>query len=477
MSKKNIVYFFCDELRPDALGCYGNPVGKMQTPNIDSIAQIGTLFENCFCNSPVCVPSRTSLLTSRYPEETGVFENEAAFPGYRMENPPITFPEILKAKGYHTANFGKTHLPQQLHPFEIDNQEGSEMSLGLSPQERKSLTKLIPRRGINFNAASLYPDDKDYYPEKVVTNALQWMKVQHDPYFVRISFTQPHSPIILRKGYEKIYADYHFTGKLPDISQLSYFEKAFAEACGFNSFSEEEIIKTKVYYYGLAAWVDDQVGKVMDFLKTTHQIENTIIIFNADHGALRGESQGLGKHIFNRAAQAVPLIIAAPEKGPGKREKKLCSNIDIAPTLLNLINLKSPSSFKGVDLFSNIQKDEVYATIGYGETESCAFPMRNLGRLSATEGWPRRACIRTTKYRLDMNIRINGQYVNPDKEDIFFVDYSKNSEEDHNMIKEPQYISIADHLRKKLLKHCLPCVEPDPQMLHIPENSSLLAKQ
>jgi len=79
---KNVVYIFCDELRQDALGCYGNPAGPMKTPNIDSIAQRGVLFENCFCNSPVCVPSRTSLLTGLYPEDTAVYHNEAAFPTF-----------------------------------------------------------------------------------------------------------------------------------------------------------------------------------------------------------------------------------------------------------------------------------------------------------------------------------------------------------------------------------------------------------
>ena len=111
---KNIVYFFCDELRQDALGCYGNPAGPMRTPNIDAIARRGYLFENCFCNSPVCVPSRTSLMTGLYPEDTGVYNNEAAVSTFTLPAPVITFPEVLRKAGYHTANFGKTHLPPGL---------------------------------------------------------------------------------------------------------------------------------------------------------------------------------------------------------------------------------------------------------------------------------------------------------------------------------------------------------------------------
>ena len=119
-SKYNAVMIFCDELRQDALGCYGNPAGEMCTPNMDAVAANGTLFENCFCNSPVCVPSRMSLLTGLYPEDTAVYDNEAAFPGYRLESVPLTFPEVLEKSGWRTASFGKTHLPPEMHPFGVN---------------------------------------------------------------------------------------------------------------------------------------------------------------------------------------------------------------------------------------------------------------------------------------------------------------------------------------------------------------------
>ena len=158
---KNIVYLFCDELRQDALGCYGNP--GMHTPNIDEISKNGTLFENCFCNSPICVPSRASLLTGLYPEDTAVYGNEAAFPAFRMEKDFLTIPQVLEREGYRTASFGKTHLPSQMRPFRLDRQEGSEMTLGLSRDEIKSLDKVMPKGDFSFNAASIYPRD-EYYP-------------------------------------------------------------------------------------------------------------------------------------------------------------------------------------------------------------------------------------------------------------------------------------------------------------------------
>ncbi len=474
---KNIVFFFCDELRPDALGCYGNPAGDMHTPNIDAIANRGYLFEQCFCNSPVCVPSRTSIMTGLYPEDTAVYDNEAALPSFSLPHSVVTFPEVLHTYGYRTANFGKTHLPQQLHPFETDNQQGSEMSLGLTLKERELLQKISPRGEFSFNAASLYPEGKEYYPEKVTSNALEWMAQQADPYFIRISYTQPHSPIIIKQGYETIYQEYPFSGILPDVSNLSEFEQTFAQAVALDTLTEDELIRAKVYYYGMVCWIDNEIGKVLEFLQKQGQLENTIIMLGADHGALRGECRGLGKHVFHRASQSVPLIISDPHYKESRRISALCSNIDIPNTIFHLAGIEAPSQFKGNNLFADNDTPTVYATIGYGEYESCAFPNRQLGRLPGDRGWPRRSCIRTKQYRLDMNTRVNGTYPPIEKADIFFVDCDKYPNEDFNMANDPSYESIIKHLVDKLAEHCSNPVEVSPDQLHISADMAAYAKQ
>lgn len=476
---KNIVFFFCDELRQDALGCYGNPAGSMHTPNIDFIANRGYLFENSYCNSPVCVPSRTSIMTGLYPEDTGVYDNEAALPTFTLPHKAVTFPEVLRQSGYRTANFGKTHLPPQLHPFETDKSQGSEMGLGLSLFERGNLRKISPCGAFSFNAASLYPEDKDYYPEKVTLNALNWMEQQESPYFVRISYTQPHTPIIVKRGYEAIYKNYPFTGSLPDITYLSEFEQSFAQVINLDTLTEAELIQSKIYYYGLVCWIDDEIGKVLNFLRKQEQLDNTILVLGADHGALRGECRGLGKHLFHRASQSVPLIIADPDHKEAHRISSICSNIDIPSTILPLAGIDTPKQFKGNNLFTDRGSQTVYATIGYGESDSCAFPARQLGRLPGDRGWPRRSCIRTNKYRLDMNTRIDGNYVSYDQADadIFFVDCEKYPNEDFNMYSDPAYKSVVEDLVAKLAKHCSCPTEVSPDMLHIPKDMVAGTKQ
>lgn len=488
---KNIIFFFCDELRPDALSCYQKNKSFIHTPAIDSIAENGLLFENCFCNSPLCVPSRTSLMTGLYPEDTGVYGNEAALSSFVMPRSVTTFPEVLHRAGYHTASFGKTHLPPELHPFETDDSSGSEMNLGLTQQELKALKKIGPKGSLSFNAGSIYPKGRKYGPEQVTSHALQWISKQQCPYFVRISYTQPHSPIILKQGFEKMYDYRLFDGKLPDLSRLSQFEQAFARIVAMDTMTEKEIQMAKAYYYAMVCWIDSEVKKVLDFLKTQGTLENTILILGADHGALRGECAGLGKHIFNRASQAVPLIIKAPGLNPGDRIPTLCSNIDIPKTIFDLVGIQAPRQFKGQSLLQTKSKPainpdftfdrqntgEVYATIGFGEADSYAFPARQLGRFPGNHGWPRRSCIRQLSFRLDMNTRIDGHTPLPEQQDIFFTDCLKYPDENCNLVNDPAYASVIKQLYNKLQAHCQNAAEATLKHVRFSREMVLNTKQ
>lgn len=468
---KNVVFIFCDELRADALGCYGNPAGPLHTPNIDRVAKRGVLFEECYCPSPVCVASRTCLMTGMWPEETGAYDNEAALPTFRLPRTVTTFPEELAKAGYVTANFGKTHFPKELHPFQVDDPEGAEMHLGLSQDVRKSLDRVIPRGGLSFNAASLYPEGLDYYPERLTQNAIDWIRQQEGPYFVRLSYNQPHSPIIVKRGYEAYYANHAFSGELPDISGLSEFEQAFAKAVNLGSLTEEEVRKAKIYYYGMVCWIDDEVGKVLSVLEERGELDNTIFIISSDHGALRGEVQGLGKHVFQRKSQQIPLIISAPgQLQPGTRRSDICSLIDLPRTLFGLLGLELPEQFHGSDLFLDPAQTYVYSTKGFGEYFSCAFPNRMMGRLPGDHGWPRRSCIRSRFYRLDMNMRIDGHEPSEDERDLFFTDCIRYPNEDVNLASDPLYADIVAEMKALLLAHGADAVEVDPASITMPKD-------
>ena len=472
--KPNIIYFFFDELRQDALSCY-NPI--MRTPNIEEISLHGTIYDNCFCNSPLCVPSRASLITSTYPENTGIYGNEAAYGSFILEKVPLTLMDVLNANGYKTANFGKIHVPSQLNRFQICNTDGSSMSMGLSKEEKNKIDRLIPHSNLSFNAASLYPENKEYYPELITKNAINWMKNEKGPYFIRISYLQPHSPIMLKREFENIYDDLQFCRHERTKDVLSKYENSFGEICGFNTFTEEEKEKAIRYYYSMVVWADNEIGKVISFLKSSNAFKNTIFIINSDHGALRGECNGgLGKHTFNRAAQAVPLIITSKSSGPCIHDNRLCSNIDIAPTLLGLLGLDIPNDFKGINL-NESSPDAVFGTIGYGERTSRAFPIRDLGKMADGSGWPRRSAIRKGKFRLDMNTRINGLQTDETNEDLFFVDTQKCPQENINMSQYPEYRDIIFRLKHELLEHIRYSKEVPSEYLRYPKSEDVDVQQ
>ncbi|AST57110.1 uncharacterized protein Thert_00995 [Thermoanaerobacterium thermosaccharolyticum] len=383
----NIIYFFCDELRADALNCY-NPGRGLQTPNIDFIAERGIRYDSCYCNSPVCVPSRASILTGLYPKDMGVYHNEAAYPPFKLHEQYETIPSILRRYGYKTASFGKIHLPNGMFSFEFINEEGSEMHMGLNLKMDLAI-KILPRGGFRSILGSTYPPDREYYPGRVTRNALDYMKNQKKPYFIRISYLQPHTPIIVPKPFDTLYENIFFDSTIKVSDGLSRFEKRFAEIVDAGTLTPDEIRMIKVYYYGLVAWIDSQVGYILDYLKSGGEIEDTVIIIGADHGALRGENGGLGKQTFHYTAHRFPLIIYYPPKIPmGRVEDKICENLDLGPTLFHLLNIETPSQFKGMNLLQKLEDHEVYAEIGFGEKTSYAFPNKRYGRYYGDRGWP-----------------------------------------------------------------------------------------
>lgn len=463
MTRPNIVYIFCDELRIDALQCYGNPYTEMKTTHIDEIAKRGVLFENCFCNSPVCVASRMSTLTSLYPEDTGVYHNEAATPPYQMGESYITIPQHLQSLGYQTASFGKTHLPCGVQPFMYQDTTGSSMSFA---KKEKVKERLSPKKEFHTTLAGYVSSQDAYEPDLVVKHALDWMQKQEDPYFVRIAFTQPHTPIIVKEPYQSTYSPTLFPSTITYESFVSEFEQHFSNLFGLDSLTPQEIQTMYQYYYGMVHWIDDQIGLVLAYLKEHNQLEHTVLVLHADHGALRGENGCLAKQTFSPMSQRVPLIISYPEKlRQGLRETKVCSSIDLGKTLCALLESEPPKQFKGNNLLEEEHEPYIYATIGYGSKYSHAFPAKFYGVYEEGIGWPRRSCIRKGQYRLDMTTRINDAPVKEEEEDLFFTDNVRYPKENVNLKDDPAIQEILQELKEELYRHIKEAKEVDASIL------------
>ena len=414
----NIVWIFCDELRADALGCYGNPYTAMQTPNLDRLANDGVRFDRFYVNSPVCVSSRAAMKTGQYPEQTGIYHNEGLFT-YAPEQPAPVFTHRLADHGYTTVNFGKMHVPAMLRPFQFDDREGSDQfALQATVQAADPAVSRTVRgaSGLGIIAAR-YPDGVPYPPSVVTDHALEWIRAQdgRTPYLCRVSYLQPHTPVTVPDPWASIYDPRDFPDTVTTSTTLSRFERRYGQLCGAAGLRPETLQWIHACYYGLVTWIDDQVGRLLDALEQPNVERPAVIVFTADHGVNLGEHGALGKQLFAPQCQRVPLIVHWPGTLPGGTTRSdVCQGIDLATTFCAIAGVPPPATAVGRDLLGDDRADTAFGTIGYGEPGSTAMPMLGLGSYEGERGWPRRACIRRGHLRLDRNVRIDGHTVDAD---------------------------------------------------------------
>ena len=469
--KPDIVWIYCDELRTDALGCYGHPQLQLHTPHLDSLASRGVRFANHFCNAPVCVASRCCTLTGLYPEDTGVYNNEGAWANFRLPRTLQTFPRVFSKRGYVTANFGKIHVVPEMRPganpendiFQYQDGTGGDMNFWQHLGEEAVQMIRAPLGGMN---GGVYPDDVPYPPDQVVENALQWIQTTEEPFLARISILQPHTPVLPPAKYVKLLEDQDpgLPGDLPDT--LSAFERRVAEVFGVARMPAEKLRAARLHYYAQVAWIDAQVGRVIEFLERTGRLEQTIVMFGADHGNPIGDTGAFEKLTFTPTVHRVPLLISWPEVLPsGQVRDDICDSLDIGKTFFSMAGIDPPSQFKGRDLFAEPPPDAVFSTIGHGQSFSTMAPNGGYGDWYGGRGWPRRSCVRTSQYRLDMNVLINGKKPNLEDRDVFLADVLVDPTEFTNLAGEGKYAEVVRELSGQLDKHTENSVEVEAECL------------
>ena len=458
--RPNIVWIYCDELRTDALGCYGNSHLDVRTPHLDALAGEGVRFANCFCNSPVCVPSRMTKMTGLYPEDTGVYHNEGAWPNYRVDGSFTMFPEVFAAHGYRTADFGKLHLPRGMNPWQERGSgsfERAGMMKGVDPGE----LGIIEIPGPGSMIGGHYPGGRPYPPDRLAEEALEWIHGGGGPYLARLSYVQPHTPVFPPPPYDTMHSKADIPDRFSEERTTSRFEGRFAEIQEAHRLTDEQRRLAQVYYYGLVSWIDSQVGRVLSALDESGQRENTVVVFDADHGASLGEGRVFAKHTFAPQVHRIPRIISQPGTVPrGQVRDDICEGLDLARTLFALAGIESPEQFKGRDLMDSTPPEAVFGTIGYGYRSSWAFPYLGHGRYPDDHGWPRRACVRTERYRLDRTVRRDGEIVGPEERDMFFCDWKEDPFETRNRADDPALAGEIERLNALLDAHVERRVEP-----------------
>ena len=355
-TKPNVVLIFVDDLRT-SLGCYGDPLVK--SPEIDRLANESRLFLRAYCHQAVCGPSRTSILTGRLPDNTGVWHNRNRF----RDNHPtlVTLPQLFKNSGYHTQGLGKI--------FSGDEREEDPLSWTVPTVLRApgwnnyALTENrgAKGKGLAYEVADVADDG---YPDGRLANLaiekLAELKQKQQPFLLAVGFFRPHLPFNAPKKYWDLYdptifaldGDHSRANGAPDVAYPDHLELA-----GYREIPEDERLAgdqartVRHGYYACISYVDAQVGKLLDALRRLQLDDNTIVVLLGDHGYSLGEADHWCKDTNFELDTHVPLIIRTPGLNqPGAAASALTEYVDIYPTLAALAGLSPPTTLDGRSL-------------------------------------------------------------------------------------------------------------------------------
>lgn len=348
----NVLWICADDLAAYPLGCYGDKLAR--TPNIDALAASGVRFDRAYCNSPVCTASRQSFLTGRYPRSLGVTQLKTALP----DGTP-TLATMFKAAGYDTAAIGKMHFNSTLkhgfdvrvdapdHRKELAARKPHALPDGVEVQPKWQPFKDPAAVWLNAKALPFGAIDADMPGTFYAAKATEQLAAKRDrPFFLMVSFYEPHSP-------------FHF----PVEDRGTFDPKAFAAPkvgaeddwhipAIFRDLTDAEKRGITAAYYTSVAFLDRNVGKVLDALKKAGLEENTVVVLTGDHGYMLGHHGRFEKHCCYEPAVRAPLIVRLPGvTNAGSSTSALTEFVDIAPTLLEACGVKVPESIQGQSLF------------------------------------------------------------------------------------------------------------------------------
>ena len=365
---RNVLFIMGDDHAAYALGAYGSPIAR--TPNLDRLAAEGVRFDRAYASSPVCSASRQAILTGKLPHAVGV---NLLFTPLSVEE--VTVADHLKARGFKTAAIGKMHfsslketLSRWGYPEDVvekaDDHHGFDLRVDRLDHERW-LEKNPPRRPppdldvrlekksfedveSHWNTAalpdSLYEADSEAY--FFAQRAIDYLRENRDRRFcLWLSFREPHNPFSfpLEMAGRFDPADM----PVPDVGPED--ERWTPEV--FRDVSEAEQRGIAAAYYTSVEHLDRQIGRVLDALEELDLDEKTLVVYVGDHGYLLGHHGRFEKHMMWEEAVRSPLIMSQPARlGRGRVVSELVEFIDLAPTMLDLLDIAPMATAQGRSL-------------------------------------------------------------------------------------------------------------------------------
>lgn len=427
----NLLVIHTDEHHFNTLGCYGGTIVK--TPNIDWLAQNGARCTSFYATTPVCSPSRSSFMSGRYPQCTPVVTNNIP-----MDDEIVTFAEILGRSQYATGYAGKWHLDGAGKP-----QWGPDRHFGFAENrfmfnrghwKKFEDTPDGPRVAArNAKGQPSYDvadaDEKTFATDWLADKAVDF--IGHNakrPFCYMVSFPDPHGPNTVRAPYDTMYDGV-------DVPIPATLSKTAEQTPGWavkdKGVNEKNLRKIMPRYYGMVKCIDDNVGKILNSLRSRKLLDKTIIVFTADHGDLCGEHGRLNKGVPYEGSAKIPFILYYPAKVPaGTVVDEALSCIDFLPTVLSLMEVPTGGKEQG--------RDASALLMGKGSNgwHDIAF-LRGTGDAN----W---VCAVTDRYKL----------VYSPKDVPWLFDLEKDPDELMNRFSDAEYRPIVRELTRELVAYC-----------------------
>ena len=389
----NIIFIMSDDHAAHAISAYGSRIN--QTPHIDRLAEEGVRFDNCFCTNSICAPSRAVILTGKYSHLNGVMVNKNHFDGRQQ-----TFPKLLRQAGYVTALIGKWHLNGNPTGFDYWN--------------------ILPGQGSYNNPEMIengtHTDHKGYVTDIITDQALDWLKTcsTAKPFCLLIHHKATHANWIPDTKHADLYSDQKIP--TPDTFDDNYatrsdqiknhrlkvginqwqlhYEKRLGEIpIGMGEQETRQWVYQRYIkdYLRCIASVDENIGRVLDYLDNAGLSENTLIFYTSDQGFFLGDHGLYDKRFMYEPSLRMPLIIRYPKEIKEHTvAKAMVLNLDFASTILDFAGVPIPKEMQG-ESFRRIaggEKPDSWQTMMYYRFYESAFGVGPI------EG------IRTQRYKL-----------------------------------------------------------------------------
>jgi choline-sulfatase len=357
-----------DQMAPQLTGPYGNR--EVKTPHLDRLAREGVVFQAAYSNCPLCVPARVALMSGRYPSRLGVYDNASVL---SSEVPTICY--HLRVANYETVLSGKMHFvgADQLHGGELRLTEDIypadfawtprwEAQAVLNPRGTPKARLVLDARVQASGGQMRYDDHVQEESLAFLRSRPQVPASQRRPFFLCVSFSDPHGPYQVPRELWDLYADVPITvPEIPDDlaaheSTMDRWINVFHGVDKVNLRDREALYRFRRVYYGQITYIDRKVGALLDCLREMGELEHTAVFFTSDHGDMAAERTMVEKRTFYEFSARVPLIARLPARWQaGCTCAEPVSLVDIFPTLTELAGAPAPLGIDGRSLLNLLE--------------------------------------------------------------------------------------------------------------------------